>query len=105
MKKKTINLGSANELEAKSDLVDADWNFVLIHRTDSPILSWWGNFCGDIEHRLVVRADAGKPIRWYHHKLFDYVSIRYLRYGDYYRILDNSFGTAKDDTIYEETRD
>lgn len=100
-----IDLGPSTELPTKSTLDDADWNFVLIHRSNEPIISWWGNLCGRIERKLVIRSEDGKPIRWYHHKLFDYVSNQCRTYGDYYRVLDNSFGTAEQDTFYEEKYD
>lgn len=105
MTKKTIDLGPSEELKATSDLVDAEWNFVLIHRSTEPIVSWWGNRWGNILRRIIIRADDEKPIRWYHRKIFAYATKQYDTYGDYYRILDNSFGTPDADTIYEETND
>lgn len=103
MDREVVDLGPSEDLEAKSNLVDADWNFVLVHRTDSPALSWWGNRCGSVMRRIILRADSNKPIHWYHVKIYHYVCDQYDKYGDYYRILDNSFGNPLDDVIYEET--
>lgn len=79
----------------------ADWNFVRVSRSYEPFLSMWGNTCSRIVTKLVNRANAGKKIRWYHQKLFDFSYEQYDKYGDYYRIIDNSFGSIEDDVIRE----
>jgi hypothetical protein len=51
--------------------------------------------------KITIRADNEKPIRWSHRFLFDFCYDQYDRYGDYYRILDNSFGDKEDDELFE----
>jgi len=106
-KKKTVmvDLGTAEDLATHDPTTDVEWNFVLIHRSNEPLVSWWGNMCGHVQHRLIKMEDSGKPWRWYHDKLYNFVSNQNYAYGDYYRLLDNSFGTAEHDVIYEEKRD
>lgn len=96
-----IDLGASEELPTQSSLNEADWNFVLIHRHHDPLMQWWGNMCSKLVSYVTVRAADEKPIRWYHVKLYNFGYKQYDKYGDYYRILDNSFGEANDDDIYE----
>jgi hypothetical protein len=98
---KSIDLGPSEELPTNSTLRMAEWNVVLVHRHYSVILQKWGNFCSRLVSKIVARADNGWQIRWYHKAIFDFCYDQYDRYGDYYRILDNSFGEANDDDIYE----
>ena len=98
---KSIDLGPSEELPTKSSLQIGDWNMVLVHRHDEWILQKWGNFCSRIITKIAIRADNEQPIRWYHKLAWDFCYDQYDRYGDYYRILDNSFGEANDDDIYE----
>jgi hypothetical protein len=98
---KSIDLGPSEELPTRSTLNEADWNFVLVHRHWDPLLQKWGNLCSRVVTRITLRADNEKPIRWYHRFLFDFCYDQYDRYGDYYRILDNSFGEKEDDELLE----
>lgn len=100
-KKKVINLGPSTDLPTESKLNYADWNMVLVHRHYDPLFQKWGNFCSHIVSKIVLRADNKKPIRWYHKAIYDFCYDQYDRFGDYYRILDNSFGEANNDDIYE----
>lgn len=106
-KKKVINdpleidLGPSVDLKLESVLNYADWNTVLVHRHYDPLMQKWGNFCSRIVTKITLRADNKKPIRWYHALVFDFCYDQYDRYGDYYRILDNSFGEANNDELYE----
>lgn len=95
----SIDLGSIEQLQAKSSLHDAEWNFVQIRRTDDPLYRWWGNINSSIMSKLILSYDD-KPREW-KIKLFNAAQKQYDKYGDYYRILDNSFGEASDDDIYE----
>ena len=97
----TINLGPSEELPAQSSLQIGSWNFVLVHRHDEWIMQKWGNFCSKLVSYVTVRAADEKPVRWYHVKLYNFCYEQYDKYGDYYRVLDNSFGEANDDDIYE----
>lgn len=103
MAKKTtmVSLGPSEELASFDPMVDRDWNLVLIHRSNEPLVSWWGNMCSKIVTRVVERNESGKPLHWYHNKLYDFCYKQYDKYGDYYRVLDNSFGEALNDDIYE----
>ena len=98
---KSIDLGPSEKLPTQSSLSIGDWNFVLVHRHDEPLVQKWGNLCSKIVTYVTVRSADEKPIRWYHEKLYHFCYKQYDRYGDYYRILDNSFGKAKDDELYE----
>lgn len=106
-KKKVINdtleidLGPSVDLKLESVLNYADWNTVLVHRHYDPLMQKWGNFCSRIVTKITLRADNKKPIRWYHVLVFDFCYDQYDRYGDYYRVLDNSFGEANNDELYE----
>lgn len=97
----TINLGPSEELPAQSSLQIGSWNFVLVHRHDEWIMQKWGNFCSKLVSYVTMRAADEKPVRWYHVKLYNFCYEQYDKYGDYYRVLDNSFGEANDDDIYE----
>jgi hypothetical protein len=97
----TIDLGPIVDLKSERVLSYSDWNTVLVHRHYDPLFQKWGNFCSRIVTRIVVRADNELPIRWYHRAIYDFCYDQYDRYGDYYRILDNSFGEANNDDIYE----
>ena len=94
-----IDLGPSTELPTKSNLNYAEWNFIEIRRTDDPLFRWWGNLNSSIMSKLILSYDD-KPREW-KIKLFDAAQKQYDKYGDYYRILDNSFGEASDDDIYE----
>ena len=94
-----IDLGPSTELPTKSNLNYVDWNFVQIRRTDDPLYRWWGNLNSSIMSKLILSYDD-KPREW-KITLFNMAQNQYDRYGDYYRILDNSFGEASDDDIYE----
>lgn len=96
---KSIDLGPSEELPTKSILNDVEWNFVQIHRTHDPLYRWWGNLNSTIMSKLILSYDD-KPREW-KIKLFNKAQKQYDKYGDYYRILDNSFGEASDDDIYE----
>ena len=95
----SIDLGSVEQLQTKSSLHDAEWNFVQIRRTDDPLYRWWGNINSSIMSKLILSYDD-KPREW-KIKLFNAAQKQYDKYGDYYRILDNSFGEASDNDIYE----
>lgn len=97
----TIDLGPIVDLKAERELGYADWNTVLVHRHYDPLLQKWGNFCSRIVTKITIRADNELPIRWYHELVYDFCYDQYDRYGDYYRIINNSFGEANDDDIYE----
>jgi len=97
----TIDLGPIVDLKAERTLSYSDWNAVLVHRHYDPLLQKWGNLCSRIVTKIVVRAANEKPIRWYHTAIYDFCYDQYDRYGDYYRVIDNSFGEAKDDELYE----
>jgi hypothetical protein len=96
-----INLGPSTELPTQSTLNNSDLNFVLVHRHYEPLLQKWGNLCSRVVTRIVSRDAYEKPIHWYHIKLYNFCYAQYDKYGDYYRILDNSFGEADNDDIYE----
>ena len=95
----TIDLGPIEELETESVLNYSDWNFIQVHRTDDPLYRWWGNLNSSLMSKLILSYDD-KPRTW-KIKLFHKAQDQYDKYGDYYRILDNSFGKAEDDDIYE----
>ena len=96
-----IDVGESEGL-ANHDPLAVPFNFVLIHRHYEPVVQKWGNLCGKVMSRILVRAADEMPIRWYHKKLYNFCSKQYDKYGDYYRLLDNSFGTAETDGIWEE---
>ena len=98
-KTKTIDLGPSEELPTKSTLNEVEWNFVQIRRTDDPLYRWWGNLNSTIMSKLILSYDD-KPREW-KIKLFNIAQNQYEKYGDYYRILDNSFGEPGADDIYE----
>ena len=104
-KKKTIvdpniiDLGPSIELPTVSSLSYSDWNFIQVRRTDDPLYRWWGNLNSTLMSKLILSYDD-KPREW-KIKLFNVAQEQYDKYGDYYRILDNSFGEANDDDIYE----
>lgn len=95
----TIDIGLVKHLETKSALDTSEWNFVTIHRIDDPLFRWWGNVNSAIMNKLILSYDD-KPREW-KIKLFNMAQNQYDKYGTYYRVLDNSFGKAEDDDIYE----
>ena len=95
----TIDIGPVENLETKSSLHQADWNFVQVRRTDDPLFRWWGNLNSSVMSKLILSYDD-KPRTW-KIKLFHKAQDQYEKYGDYYRILDNSFGDPMADDIYE----
>ena len=96
---KIIDLGPITDLKAERNLSYSDWNFVQVRRTDDPLFRWWGNLNSSIMSKLILSYDD-KPRTW-KIKLFHKAQDQYEKYGDYYRILNNSFGKAEDDDIYE----
>lgn len=96
---KVVDLGPSQDLPLKSILDDADWNFVLIHRHYDPLIQRWGNFNSLIMNKLILSYD-NKPRAW-KIRLFNLAQTQYDKYGDYYRILDNSYGEPGNDDIYE----
>jgi hypothetical protein len=99
-KTNSIDIGTAEDL-ASHNPEDVPFNFVLVHRHYEPIVQKWGNLCSRIVSRIVSRDAYNMPVRWYHVKLFKFCYAQYDKYGDYYRVLDNSFGTAETDDIRE----
>lgn len=95
----TIDLGPITDFKAERILSYSDWNFVQVRRTDDPLFRWWGNLNSSIMSKLILSYD-NKPRTW-KIKLFHKAQDQYEKYGDYYRILNNSFGKAEDDDIYE----
>jgi hypothetical protein len=96
----SIVLGASEDL-AKHDPETMDFNFVLVHRHYEPFMQRWGNMCSKIVSHIVNRDAYGMPIRWYHVKLFKFCYAQYDKYGDYYRIIDNSFGEIDNDVLRE----
>lgn len=94
-----IDLGPSTELPTVVELSYSDWNLIQIHRTHDPLYRWWGNVNSTLMSKLILSYDD-KPREW-KIKLFNAAQKQYDKYGDYYRILDNSFGEANDDDIYE----
>ena len=99
-KVKFIDLGPTEDL-ASYNPEDMDFNFVGVHRHNEWIVQKWGNFCSKIVSHLVNRDVYGGPIRWYHKMVFNFCYAQYDKYGDYYRIIDNTFGDANTDGIRE----
>lgn len=95
-----IEIGASEDL-ASHDPLDVPFNVVLVHRHPEWLLQKWGNACSFIVSRMVERAAYDMPVRWYHKKLFNFCYDQYDKYGDYYRVLDNSFGTSDTDGIRE----
>ena len=95
----TIDLGPSEELPTTSTLQLGDWNLITVHRTDDPLFRWWGNLNSSLMSKLIL-SHEDKPKAW-KVKLFDFAQNEYEKYGTYYRVLDNSFGEAFDDDIYE----
>lgn len=98
--KKEINLGPSEGLESH-DPEDVPFNFVLVHRHNEWIVQKWGNFCSKIVTHIVERDVYDRPLRWYHKKIYHFCYDQYDKYGDYYRLLDNSFGTIDTDGMRE----
>jgi hypothetical protein len=98
---KSLDLGSSLNLETTSTLLDTEWNAVLIHRSNEWILQKWGNLCSCMVTRIASRDAYDMPVRWYHKIVFDFCYQQYDKYGDYYRILDNTFGNINTDGIRE----
>lgn len=97
----TIDIGPAVDLKAERTLSYTDWNVVLVHRHYDPLIQKWGNFCSRVVTKITLRVDNEQPIRWYHRLVFDFCYDQYDRYGDYYRVLDNSFGEKENDELLE----
>ena len=97
---KSIALGPSEDF-ASHDPEAMDFNFVLVHRHYEPIVQKWGNLCSKIVSRIVTRDAYNMPIRWYHKAMFKFCYEQYDQYGDYYRLLDNSFGTLETDVMRE----
>lgn len=95
----SIDLGPSTELPTESMLNISGWNFVRIHRHYDPLMQWWGNINSFIMSKLILSYDD-KPSAW-KYELFKIAQKQYDKYGDYYRILDNSFGKPGADDIYE----
>jgi hypothetical protein len=98
-KTKIIDLGPSEELKVESTLNDLSWNFIKVSRSDDPLFRWWGNLNSKAMNRLIYSYDE-KPRKW-KAKLFYIAQNQYEKYGDYYRLLDNSFGDPFADDIYE----
>ena len=96
---KIVDLGPIEELQTKSSLNDVEWNFVQVRRTTDPLFRWWGNLNSSIMSKLILSYD-NKPREW-KIKLFHIAQEQYDKYGDYYRVLNNSFGDPGADDIYE----
>ena len=96
----TLILGASEDL-AFHDPEQMDFNFVVVHRHYEPFMQKWGNYCSRIVSRIVSRDAYGQTIRWYHKRLFNFCYAQYDRYGDYYRIIDNSFGKIENDVLRE----
>ena len=96
----SIAIGTAEELKSHNP-EEVPFNFVLVHRHYEPIMQKWGNLCSRVVSKIVSRDAYGMPVRWYHVKLFKFCYAQYDKYGDYYRILDNSFGKIDTDGIRE----
>lgn len=97
----TIDLGPAEDYVSYAS-ADIPFNFVCIHRHDELIMQKWGNFCNRIMSKILWRDVKELPIKWYHRKIYNFCSNQYNKYGDYYRLIDNTFGTATDDIMWEE---
>lgn len=95
-----VELGDGEKL-LSHDPEAVPLNFVRVHRHHEWIVQKWGNFCSRIVSYTVNRAAYDMPVRWYHEKLFKFCYDQYDKYGDYYRIIDNSFGTIETDEIRE----
>lgn len=96
----TIDIGESEGLE-EHDPEAVPFNFVLVHRHPEWLVQKWGNFCSKMVSRIVNLAAYDMPVRWYHKKLFNFYYNQYDKYGDYYRVIDNSFGTTDTDGIRE----
>lgn len=97
----TIDLGASENLVVNPNPEEIPYNFMMIHRHHDPFMQKWGNFCSKVVTKLSKRTDVGETIRWYHVKLFNFCYKQYDKYGDYYKIIDNSYGTYEQDGIYE----
>jgi hypothetical protein len=97
---KSIDLGPSEDF-ASHDPEAMDFNFVLVHRHYEPIVQKWGNLCSKIFSRIVTRDAYNMPISGYHKAMFKFCYEQYDKYGDYYRLLDNSFGTLETDVMRE----
>lgn len=101
MKTVTISLGTSEELATDPDPTEIPFNFIRIHRHPEPAIQAWGNYCSKVVTKLSNRSEQGLPVRWYHIKLFNFCYKQYDKYGDYYRLIDTSYGTYDQDGIYE----
>lgn len=97
----TIVLGMSEDLAVDPNPEEIPNNFIRIHRNMDPLNQKWGNFCSKIVTRLSKKAENGEKIRWYHVKLFNFCYAQYDKYGDYFKIIDNTYGTYEQDGIYE----
>ena len=96
-----IDVGPTIDLSTSSSLNSSDFNFVLVHRHYDPLVQKWGNLCSKVVSSIVSRDAYDMPIRWYHVALFKFCYNQYDKYGDYFRILDNSFGNKESDQVIE----
>lgn len=97
----TVDLGPSIDFVSIPDPTDDINNFITIHRHYNVELQKWGNFCSKIVTRLSNRDERGLPVRWYHIKIFNFCYKQYDKYGDYYRVIDNTYGKVEHDDIYE----
>ena len=96
----SIDLPPMEEM-ASHDPLSVESNMILVHRTWSRFGQWWGNTCSKIVTKLFLYADQGKKIRWYHTMIYNFCYHQYDTYGDYYRVIDNTYGKSEHDDIYE----
>ena len=96
-----IDLGPTVNLVTNPDPYKIKNNFVLIHRNSDFFMQWWGNYCSKIVTKLSLRGESDKPYRWYHKTLFNFCYAQYDKYGDYYRLIDFSWGNPVNDETLE----
>ena len=96
----TIHLGKSEDL-AHYDPTEVPHNFVMYHRHPEYIVQKWGNFCHKVVSWLSQKAEDGLVVRWYHQKIFDWCYDQYDKYGDYYVIINNVYGSYEYYGIYE----
>ena len=96
----TVDMGETEELKSH-DPESVPFNFVLVHRHYEWLLQKWGNLCSKVVTHIVNRDVYDLPLRWYHKKVYHFCYEQYDKYGDYYRVIDNSFGTTDTDGIRE----
>lgn len=96
-----VSLGMSEDLAVNPNPEEIPYNFVRIHRHRDPLNQKWGNFCSKIVSKIARYAADGGRVRWYHRKLFNFCYAQYDKYGDYFKIIDNTYGTYEQDGIYE----